>query len=135
MSDTSDVQSWIDQTVKNNDVVLFMKGTKDVPQCGFSDRVRRTQTAAAERGLRDVDGAALAVLRDSGAGSEEGSSARARKEARPVAGWSRSRSVGVPAASAVGRSTPEPGRASSGRPVERRGPLSRRSCGSSAFKS
>ncbi|MDJ0786089.1 MAG: hypothetical protein QNK05_04735 [Myxococcota bacterium] len=36
----------------------------------LSDRVRRTQTAAAERGLRDVEGAALAVLRDPGAGSE-----------------------------------------------------------------
>ena len=27
------------QQVKNNDVVLFMKGTKDFPQCGFSGRV------------------------------------------------------------------------------------------------
>lgn len=27
---------FIDETVKNNDVVLFMKGTKDFPQCGFS---------------------------------------------------------------------------------------------------
>ena len=25
--------------MKNNDVVLFMKGTKDFPQCGFSGRV------------------------------------------------------------------------------------------------
>lgn len=41
MSDKSDVHNWIDQTVKDNDIVLFMKGTKDVPQCGFSDRVRR----------------------------------------------------------------------------------------------
>lgn len=41
MSDKADVQSWIDQQIKSNDVILFMKGTKDVPQCGFSDRVRR----------------------------------------------------------------------------------------------
>lgn len=34
-----EVQSWIDQQVKNNDVVLFMKGSKDFPQCGFSGRV------------------------------------------------------------------------------------------------
>lgn len=29
----------IDDTVKANDVVLFMKGTKEMPQCGFSSRV------------------------------------------------------------------------------------------------
>lgn len=28
----------IDQLVKNNKVVLFMKGTPDAPQCGFSHR-------------------------------------------------------------------------------------------------
>ena len=35
----SDVQSWIKEQVTGNDVVLFMKGTKDFPQCGFSGRV------------------------------------------------------------------------------------------------
>lgn len=35
----SDAQSRIDETVKANDVVLFMKGTKEMPQCGFSSRV------------------------------------------------------------------------------------------------
>jgi monothiol glutaredoxin len=34
-----DVQSWIKEQVTGNDVVLFMKGTKDFPQCGFSGRV------------------------------------------------------------------------------------------------
>ncbi len=29
----------IKKTVTANDVVLFMKGTKDAPQCGFSSRV------------------------------------------------------------------------------------------------
>lgn len=33
------VHKWIDQLVKDNDVVLFMKGNKDFPQCGFSGRV------------------------------------------------------------------------------------------------
>ena len=33
------VHNWIDEQVKNNDVVLFMKGTKDFPQCGFTGRV------------------------------------------------------------------------------------------------
>jgi monothiol glutaredoxin len=36
---TETVTAWIDQQVKTNDVVLFMKGTKDFPQCGFSGRV------------------------------------------------------------------------------------------------
>ncbi|MBT8152475.1 Grx4 family monothiol glutaredoxin [Epibacterium ulvae] len=35
----TDVNSRIDETVKDNTVVLFMKGTKDMPQCGFSSRV------------------------------------------------------------------------------------------------
>jgi monothiol glutaredoxin len=29
----------IKETITSNDVVLFMKGTKDMPQCGFSSRV------------------------------------------------------------------------------------------------
>ena len=35
MSDTSER---IDEIVKNNDIVLFMKGTALFPQCGFSSR-------------------------------------------------------------------------------------------------
>ena len=35
----TDVQTQIKQTVESNDVVLFMKGTKLMPQCGFSSRV------------------------------------------------------------------------------------------------
>ena len=35
----TDAQTQIDDTVKANDVVLFMKGTKEMPQCGFSSRV------------------------------------------------------------------------------------------------
>ena len=35
----SDAKTQIDETVKSNDVVLYMKGTKDMPQCGFSSRV------------------------------------------------------------------------------------------------
>ena len=34
----SDVQSQIDQLVKSNDIVLFMKGNASFPQCGFSGR-------------------------------------------------------------------------------------------------
>jgi len=35
----TDVKTSIDEMVKANDVVLFMKGTKTMPQCGFSSRV------------------------------------------------------------------------------------------------
>ncbi|MFZ7090596.1 Grx4 family monothiol glutaredoxin [Primorskyibacter sp. 2E233] len=35
----SDAKTQIDQVVKSNDVVLYMKGTKSMPQCGFSSRV------------------------------------------------------------------------------------------------
>ncbi|SMH57722.1 Grx4 family monothiol glutaredoxin [Maritimibacter sp. HL-12] len=33
------VQDNIRETVTSNNVVLFMKGTRDMPQCGFSSRV------------------------------------------------------------------------------------------------
>lgn len=35
----ADINEWIDSVVKDNDVVLFMKGTPEAPQCGFSSRV------------------------------------------------------------------------------------------------
>lgn len=35
----ADAQDQIRQTVTENEVVLFMKGTKTMPQCGFSSRV------------------------------------------------------------------------------------------------
>lgn len=34
----SDVQEWIKETVTTNPVVLFMKGTAQFPQCGFSGK-------------------------------------------------------------------------------------------------
>lgn len=34
----TDIQKEIDTTVKANDVVLFMKGNVEMPQCGFSGR-------------------------------------------------------------------------------------------------
>ena len=37
MSDS--VQEQIGEIVKSNDVLLFMKGTPQMPQCGFSQRV------------------------------------------------------------------------------------------------
>ena len=35
----TDINAFIDDKVKNNDVFLFMKGSTDFPQCGFSGQV------------------------------------------------------------------------------------------------
>jgi monothiol glutaredoxin len=35
----SETQVQIEETIKSNSVVLYMKGTKEMPQCGFSSRV------------------------------------------------------------------------------------------------
>lgn len=35
----SEVRDRIQDTINQNDVVLFMKGTREMPQCGFSSRV------------------------------------------------------------------------------------------------
>ena len=35
----TDITAFIDEKVKNNDVFLFMKGSPDFPQCGFSGQV------------------------------------------------------------------------------------------------
>jgi len=33
------IEQWIDSEVKGSDVVLFMKGTPQFPQCGFSGQI------------------------------------------------------------------------------------------------
>ncbi|MBK9265161.1 MAG: Grx4 family monothiol glutaredoxin [Polyangiaceae bacterium] len=54
----SDVNRRIQEIVDQNRVVLFMKGTKTFPQCGFSDRaVKILQAAGAD--FKDVN-----VLKD-----------------------------------------------------------------------
>lgn len=35
----SDINAVIENSIKSNDVFLFMKGTPDFPQCGFSGQV------------------------------------------------------------------------------------------------
>ncbi len=42
----SDVQQRIDDLVKNNRVMLFMKGTAQFPMCGFSGRAIQVLKAA-----------------------------------------------------------------------------------------
>jgi monothiol glutaredoxin len=59
MSD--DVQQRIDELVKNNRVMLFMKGTAQFPQCGFSGRAIQVLKAAGATGV-----ATFNVLEDEG---------------------------------------------------------------------
>jgi monothiol glutaredoxin len=40
-----DVMQRIDEAVKNNSVVIFMKGTPQMPQCGFSSRAAQALMA------------------------------------------------------------------------------------------
>jgi monothiol glutaredoxin len=53
-------QDNIKDTIEKNDVVLFMKGTKMMPQCGFSSRV------AGVLNYMGVDFADVNVLADAG---------------------------------------------------------------------
>ncbi len=41
------INDFIDNEVKTNDVVLFMKGTPGFPQCGFSGQVVQILTISA----------------------------------------------------------------------------------------
>lgn len=56
----SDSKAQISETVTKNEVVLFMKGTKSMPQCGFSSRV------AGVLNFMGVDFADVNVLEDEG---------------------------------------------------------------------
>lgn len=46
MSMPMTIDEQIARTIQDNDVVLFMKGTKAMPQCGFSQRVVQILTLA-----------------------------------------------------------------------------------------
>ena len=57
----SDVQQRIDALVKGHKVVLFMKGTAQFPQCGFSGRAVQILKACGVQDLQTVN-----VLEDEG---------------------------------------------------------------------
>ena len=61
MSDDS--QQRIDQLVKNNDIVLFMKGNASFPMCGFSGRAIQILKAC---GVETKTLATVNVLEDDG---------------------------------------------------------------------
>jgi monothiol glutaredoxin len=56
-----DVQKRIDDLVKNNTVVLFMKGTAQFPMCGFSGRAIQILKACNVKDLKTFN-----VLEDEG---------------------------------------------------------------------
>ncbi|MEN9865579.1 MAG: Grx4 family monothiol glutaredoxin [Pseudomonadota bacterium] len=51
----SDVQQWIKDTVSQNEVVLFMKGTAQFPQCGFSGRAVQILKACGVENMATVN--------------------------------------------------------------------------------
>ncbi|MFC0349353.1 Grx4 family monothiol glutaredoxin [Undibacterium danionis] len=51
----SDVQTWIKETVTTNPVVLFMKGTAQFPQCGFSGRAIQLLKASGAENLVTIN--------------------------------------------------------------------------------
>ena len=61
MSDVHDVQQRIDQLVKGNRVMLFMKGTAQFPMCGFSGRAIQLLKANGATDLKTFN-----VLEDEG---------------------------------------------------------------------
>lgn len=50
-----DTHQQIDQLVKSNKVVLFMKGTKSFPQCGFSGRAVQILNACGVSDYKDIN--------------------------------------------------------------------------------
>jgi monothiol glutaredoxin len=58
-----DVQNWIKEQITANDVVLFMKGRKDFPQCGFSGRVTQILNYLGVE-FKDIDVLADQSVRD-----------------------------------------------------------------------
>ena len=50
-----DARHFIEQTVSGNHVVLFMKGTSQFPQCGFSGRAIQILKACGVRNLVTVN--------------------------------------------------------------------------------
>jgi monothiol glutaredoxin len=57
----SDTQQRIDQLVKSNNILLFMKGSASFPMCGFSGRAIQLLTAC---GVETKDISTVNVLED-----------------------------------------------------------------------
>ena len=57
----SDIRQRIDELVKSNDILLFMKGNTNFPMCGFSGRAVQILKACGVQDLQTVN-----VLEDDG---------------------------------------------------------------------
>ena len=57
------IQQFIDQQLKSSDVVLFMKGTPQFPQCGFSALAVQVLTACGVKDFASVNVLADADIR------------------------------------------------------------------------
>jgi len=57
----TDINKWIDSEVKSNDVVLFMKGTPEMPMCGFSNRATQilNHLGVSYKGINVLDSSEL----------------------------------------------------------------------------
>jgi hypothetical protein len=64
LSGSDAVVEHITNTIENNDVVVFMKGTKKQPQCGFSQYVAVLMKTYGVTNFKDVNVLADATLRD-----------------------------------------------------------------------
>lgn len=49
------LRSKVEEQVKQNPVIIYMKGTADFPQCGFSARTVAVLRAAGVQNLKSVD--------------------------------------------------------------------------------
>ncbi len=54
----------IEKDIKENDVVLYMKGTKQIPQCGFSATVAQVLERLGIENYKDVNVLANGEIRD-----------------------------------------------------------------------
>lgn len=61
---TNPVFEQIQKDISENDIVLYMKGTKQIPQCGFSATVAQVLARLGIENYKDVNVLADAEIRD-----------------------------------------------------------------------
>ncbi len=61
---TNPIFETIQKDISENDIVLYMKGTKQIPQCGFSATVAQVLERVGVENYKDVNVLADAEIRD-----------------------------------------------------------------------
>lgn len=61
---TDQIASDIENTIKSNDVVLYMKGNKKIPQCGFSATVVQILERCGVENFKDINVLADPAIRE-----------------------------------------------------------------------